>query len=184
MLSVLLKYSGFSSGSSLLLVINGRAVSLASMGTLYDSFLLLLLIKITISTIIAAVIAGIKISNSMTVATIAPTEELEDEAALLDGLTDPDADTDTVSDLDSDAVTVTDIDVDIVTDVDADTLLDANVTVVDVDGAAPEAVTVVTDIDADIVTDVDADTLLDTNVTVANVDGTAPEAVIAVATIK
>ena len=151
LLSVLLKYNGFSSGSSLLLVINGRAVSLASMGTLYESFLLLLLIKITISTIMVAVIAGIKISNSMTVATIAPTEELEDEAALLDGLTDPDvdtdSDTDTDSDLDSDAVTVTDIDVTdidvgIVTDVDADTLLDADITVADVDGA----VTVVTKI--------------------------------------
>ena len=97
----------------------------------------------------------------MTVATIAPTEELEDEAALLDGLTDPDvdtdSDTDTDSDLDSDAVIVTDIDV---TDID------------------------VTDIDVDIVTDVDTDTLLDADVTVANVDGTAPEAVTAVATIK
>ena len=79
----------------------------------------------------------------MTVATIAPTEELEDKAALLDGLTDPDADTDTVSNLDSDAVTVTDIDADIVTDVDADTLLDTDVTVVNVDGTAPEAVTAV-----------------------------------------
>ena len=43
-----------------------------------------------------AVIAGMKRSSNMTVATIAPTEELEGDITLLDGFTDSDTDVITV----------------------------------------------------------------------------------------
>ena len=62
-----------------------------------------------------AVIAGMKRSSNMTVATIAPTEELEGDVTLLDGFTDSDIDgftdsdtklLDGFTDSDTDVVTV------------------------------------------------------------------------------